>query len=92
MTVIDLRTRLTVLNLTTLFDREQSRNELSNQFLDRLFDTYVSKNVAAACYAPKTIFYFPLVFFSFNSFSFSFLFHSFLLNSFLFSFLFLVFT
>ena len=45
MSIIGLRTELnTVLNSPAPFDIEQSRYELSNQFLDRLFDTYVAEN------------------------------------------------
>ena len=46
---LDLRTDLTaVLNSPAPFDTEQSRYELSNQLLDRLFDTYVAGNGAVA--------------------------------------------
>ena len=46
---IELRTELAaVLNSPDPFDTEQYRYELSNQLLDRLFDTYVTESDAVA--------------------------------------------
>ena len=46
---VELRTELAaVLNSPDPFDTEQSRYELSNQLMDRFFDTYVTESGAVA--------------------------------------------